>query len=182
MSRLMQSPLPIPPEVQLELSGGEVTVTGKNGRLSWLLHPLVQAQRQDQQIRFETRSGARQARALLGTSRALVRNMIIGVDQGFEKKLNIHGVGYRARMEQNGTLVLALGYSHPVQFAIPEGLEVQTPSQTEIVIRGSDKQKVGQLAAEIRASRPPEPYKGKGICYADEQILRKKPRKESTRG
>lgn len=141
------------------------------------MHPDVEVAQEGTALKTSSRSKAKQSVALAGTTRALLNNMVIGVSQGFEKKLSLVGVGYRAKA-QGSKLDLTLGFSHPVQYEVPEGIKVETPSQTEIVISGADKQVVGQVAADIRAYRPPEPYKGKGVRYTDEHVARKEAKKK----
>lgn len=158
--------------------GGEVlTVKGKKGALTLDLHPAVEIVNKDNVLTFAPRDKNPKSDALAGTFRALINNMVKGVTAGFEKKLELVGVGYRAQA-QGKVLNLTLGFSHPVVYQIPEGIVVETPSQTEILIKGMDKQKVGQVAADIRAYRPPEPYKGKGVKYAGEVIARKEAKKK----
>ena len=140
------------------------------------MHPLVSVSREDALLKFSARGNSKMARALSGTTRVLIQNLVTGVTEPYERKLTIVGVGYRAAV-QGKVLNLTLGFSHPVNFPIPEGITIETPSQTEIIIRGIDKQQVGQVAANIRAYRPPEPYKGKGVRYADEHIIRKEAKK-----
>jgi large subunit ribosomal protein L6 len=154
-----------------------VTVKGDKGELSWSVHEQVELKQEGDELTFGCAREARQAWALAGTTRALVNNMVTGVSKGFEKKLQLNGVGYRAKVTGN-VLNLTLGFSHPVDYELPEGVKAETPSQTEVVLTGVDKQKVGQIAAEIRAFRPPEPYKGKGIRYADEHVRRKEAKKK----
>ncbi|HFC54129.1 MAG TPA: 50S ribosomal protein L6, partial [Gammaproteobacteria bacterium] len=150
---------------------------GSKGVLEQELHPAVQVTQEEGQLLFAPRSEERSSVAMTGTMRALVRNMLQGVSQGFERRLQLVGVGYRAQL-QGQKLNLNLGFSHPIDFAVPEGIAIETPSQTEVVVKGIDKQKVGQVAAEIRAFRPPEPYKGKGVRYADEHVVRKEAKKK----
>ncbi len=150
---------------------------GGNGNLNFSAHSDVEVKQEENQLTFAARNGSKQARALAGTTRALVNNMVVGVSQGFEKKLQLNGVGYRAKASGK-TVNLTLGFSHPVDYALPEGVTAETPSQTEIVLKSSDKQLLGQVAAEIRAFRPPEPYKGKGVRYADEHVYRKEAKKK----
>lgn len=145
--------------------------------MSFDLHPKVEVALDDGQLRFAARDGSRASIAMAGTMRSIVNGMVIGVSQGFEKRLQLHGVGYRAQLQGN-VLNLTLGLSHPVNFEIPEGITIEAPSQTEIVVKGIDKQQVGQVAAVIRGFRPPEPYKGKGIRYADERIVLKEAKKK----
>ncbi len=150
---------------------------GAKGNMSWRIHDTVEVEIDSAEIRVKPRIKAKQAVAMAGTMRALINNMVTGVSQGFEKKLLLQGVGYRAQA-QGKKLNLTLGFSHPVVYEVPEGVTIETPSQTEIVIKGADKQQIGQVAAEIRAYRPPEPYKGKGIRYADEHVVRKEAKKK----
>lgn len=177
MSRVARNPVTIPKGVEVKISGNQLSVKGPKGNLGLAAHPLVTVTQQDGRLRFERVGDSALARALSGTTRALVNNMVNGVVKGFEKKLTIVGVGFRAAV-QGKKLNLTLGFSHPLAHAIPDGITVETPSQTEIVIRGADKQLVGQVAAEIRAYRPPEPYKGKGVRYVDETIVRKEAKKK----
>ena len=175
MARL--TPLTIPTGVDINISGQSVSVKGSKGNLASEVHPSVEVGTKDNEVVFAAREGADNGAAFAGTARAIVRNMIVGVTDGYEKKLELVGVGYRAQA-QGKTLNLTLGFSHPVSYSVPEGVTVETPSQTEVVIKGIDKQKVGQVAAEIRAYRPPEPYKGKGVKYAGEHIVRKDAKKK----
>ncbi len=177
MSRVAKKPVAIPAGVEVKIEGDAVAVKGAKGQLQFTLHPDVQVEREGDELRVTARGNGKQANAMAGTTRALVSNMVTGVSQGFEKKLTLVGVGYRAQA-QGKTLNLTLGFSHPVNYQVPDGVTVETPSQTEVVIRGVDKQQVGQVAAEIRAYRPPEPYKGKGVRYADEQIVLKEAKKK----
>nr|WP_010133832.1 50S ribosomal protein L6 [Microbulbifer agarilyticus] len=177
MSRVANSPVSIPAGVSVSLSGQDIAVKGGNGNLNFSAHSDVEVKQEENQLTFAARNGSKQARALAGTTRALVNNMVVGVSQGFEKKLQLNGVGYRAKASGK-TVNLTLGFSHPVDYALPEGVTAETPSQTEIVLKSSDKQLLGQVAAEIRAFRPPEPYKGKGVRYADEHVYRKEAKKK----
>ena len=177
MSRVANNPITIPSGVEVNISGQTVTVKGGKGSLSHNVHPAVEIAKQEKVLRFIPNNDMENSDALAGTTRALLNNMVAGVSKGFEKKLQLVGVGYRAQA-QGKVLNLTLGFSHPVSFPVPEGITIETPSQTEIVIKGMDKQSVGQVAANIRAYRPPEPYKGKGIKYSDEQILRKEAKKK----
>lgn len=177
MSRVAKAPVAIPAGVDVKLDGQNVTVKGGKGSLSLEVHQLVEIKQQDNTLVFAPSSSAKQGWALAGTTRALLNNMIIGVSQGFEKKLQLNGVGYRAKAAGN-TLSLTLGFSHPIDYTMPEGITAETPSQTEVLIKGIDKQRIGQVAAEIRAFRPPEPYKGKGVRYADEFVRRKEAKKK----
>ena len=177
MSRIASAPVTIPSGVELSLQGQNVSVKGPNGQLQFSAHDLVRMEQEDGVFRVYSRQDSKAAVALAGTTRALVNNMVRGVSQGFEKRLEINGVGYRAQA-QGQKLNLTLGFSHPVVYDLPEGITVETPTQTEIIVKGADKQQVGQVAAEIRAFRPPEPYKGKGIKYSDEHIVRKQAKKK----
>jgi len=177
MSRIANQPVIIPKGVDITLNGQELAVKGAKGNMSWRIHDTVEVEIDSAEIRVKPRIKAKQAVAMAGTMRALINNMVTGVSQGFEKKLLLQGVGYRAQA-QGKKLNLTLGFSHPVVYEVPEGVTIETPSQTEIVIKGADKQQIGQVAAEIRAYRPPEPYKGKGIRYADEHVVRKEAKKK----
>jgi large subunit ribosomal protein L6 len=177
MSRIANAPVSLPSGVEVTLDGQLVRVKGSKGELQWNVHELVTVKQEDATIKVSANDSSKQAVALAGTTRALVNNMVAGVSNGFEKKLTIIGVGYRAQA-QGQKLNLTLGFSHPVVYEVPEGIKVETPSNTEIVVSGIDKQKVGQVAAEIRAYRKPEPYKGKGVRYADEYVLRKQAKKK----
>ncbi|MGH8658154.1 MAG: 50S ribosomal protein L6 [Gammaproteobacteria bacterium] len=176
MSRIAKKPIKLLEGVEVTLVGDAVTVRGKLGSLTHNLHALIGVEHEEGTIKVKARDESKKANALAGTSRELIENMVTGVSQGFERKLEIIGVGYRAQI-QGKALNLSLGYSHPVEFSIPEEVRIETPSQTEIVIKGIDKQKVGQVAADIRAFRRPEPYKGKGIRYANEIVRRKEAKK-----
>jgi len=176
MSRIANSPVAIPSSVEVKLDGNNLQVKGGNGQMAVTIHDSVEANLEDGKISFKSLTG-KLGVAITGTMRSLVQNMVTGVDKGFEKKLTLIGVGYRAKTSGKN-LELTLGFSHPVLHAIPDGITVETPSQTEVVIKGADKQLVGQVAADIRAYRPPEPYKGKGVRYADEQIIRKEAKKK----
>lgn len=176
MSRIANSPVSVPDNVEVRVNGAEVRVKGGKGELAHTLHSLVQLDREDNLLRFSAKDGSKSARALAGTTRAILQNMVTGVSEGYEIQLEITGVGYRAQAKP-GSINLALGFSHAVDLEIPDGITVETPSQTQVVVRGADRQKVGQVAAVIRSYRPPEPYKGKGVRYADEQILRKEAKK-----
>jgi large subunit ribosomal protein L6 len=177
MSRIAKEPVELPKGVEFNLSGTTVTLKGSKGSLSMDLNSEIELSQEDNQLQVKARSGSRFAIAMSGTTRALLANMAKGVTEGFEKKLELVGVGYRASMQGN-KLNLTLGFSHPVNYAIPEGVTVETPSQTEVIIKGADKQQVGQVAAEIRHFRPPEPYKGKGVRYAGERIVMKEAKKK----
>lgn len=177
MSRIAKYPVEIPNGVDVTLSEGEVSVKGPLGVLTQFLLPSVSIEQQDGKLNFKCSSNVPGADAMSGTMRALVNNMVIGVTKGFEKKLNLIGVGYRAQA-QGSNLNLTLGFSHPLVHAVPAGIKVETPTQTEVVIKGINKQIVGQVAAEIRAYRPPEPYKGKGVRYSDEVVIIKETKKK----
>ena len=179
MSRVAKTPVELPGGVEVALAPGAtaLSVSGAKGKLEIKLTGDVEVAVEDRTLSFEAREPSHRARAMAGTVRSLVNNMVLGVSQGFERRLQLVGVGYRAQA-QGRTLNLQLGFSHPVQYAVPEGIEVQTPTATEIVVSGADKQLVGQVAAEIRAFRPPEPYKGKGVRYLNERVRRKEAKKK----
>ncbi len=177
MSRIANSPITLPNGVDIKIDGNSVNVKGQKGVLEFNLHSSVEIKQEEKNLLFSARHGDKGSRAMAGTMRSLVNNMVIGVSDGFEKRLTLIGVGYRAKA-QGSTLSLSLGFSHPVEYKVPDSITVETPSQTEIVIKGVDKQLVGQVAANIRAYRPPEPYKGKGVRYFDEQISLKEAKKK----
>jgi len=178
MSRIAKKGLTIPTGATVSVDGQSLKVKGSKGAFEFTVHDAVDIAQEDNTLKFRAkRDGDSSGWALAGTTRALANNMVKGVTEGFEKKLQLVGVGYRAQA-QGDKLNLSLGFSHPVVHSMPEGITVETPTQTEVLIRGIDKQKVGQVAAEIRAYRPPEPYKGKGVKYADEVILRKETKKK----
>lgn len=177
MSRIANNPVGIPKEVEVTLSGQELNVKGSKGQLSLVIHELVEVSQEKDLLKVKATQSSKKSNALAGTFRSLIDNMVVGVNKGFQKELELQGVGYRAQIQGN-KLNLTLGFSHPVQYVIPEGIQIETPSQTQIVVRGIDKQLVGQVAAKIRAFRPPEPYKGKGVRYADEQVRRKEAKKK----
>ena len=177
MSRVAKNPVKLPAGVEFNMSGQQLSVKGAKGALELNVHSSVEVIHEAGELRFAARNGDQQNRAMAGTTRALVNNMVTGVSTGWERKLQLTGVGYRAQA-QGKKLNLTLGFSHPVEYELPEGVTAETPSNTEVVIRGIDKQQVGQVAAEIRAFRPPEPYKGKGVRYADEQVRRKEAKKK----
>ena len=177
MSRVAKNPIVVPKGVEVSLSPEQIAVKGGLGRLNRPLNPLVKVALQDGALTFVPSDQSREAHALSGTFRALVAGMVAGVDKGFEKKLTLIGVGYKAQV-QGAKLNLALGFSHPVVRDMPEGIKVETPTPTEIVLKGVDKQLVGQVAADIRAIRPPEPYKGKGVRYANEVVVIKETKKK----
>jgi large subunit ribosomal protein L6 len=170
------TPIAVPKGVEISFSGQHVNVKGSKGVMEHDIHEWVTVEQNDSELSFAAKDDPG-AIAHAGTVRSLLRNMIIGVSDGFEKKLELVGVGYRAQAQGN-KLNLTLGFSHPVDYPVPEGITIETPSQTEVVVKGIDKQRVGQVAAEIRAYRPPEPYKGKGVKYADEHIIRKEAKKK----
>lgn len=174
MSRVANNPITIPQGVDMSVDGAQVSVKGPKGNMDMVLHPAVSLEMGDGDCRVKWERSRDVTMA--GTFRALLNNMVVGVSKGFERKLVLNGVGYRAQA-QGSKLNLQLGFSHPIDYEMPEGVSVETPSQTEIVVRGCDKQKVGQAAAEIRAFRPPEPYKGKGVRYDDERVVRKEAKK-----
>lgn len=177
MSRVAKNPIPVPAGVEINLSAGAITVKGPQGSLSQALTSHVTVQHADGNLQVAPANDSTAANAMSGTTRALLANMVKGVSKGFERKLNLVGVGYRAQA-QGDKLSLSLGFSHPVEHMMPAGVKVETPTQTEILIKGADKQKVGQVAADVRAYRPPEPYKGKGVRYADEVVSLKETKKK----
>lgn len=173
MSRIGKLPVPVPDGVQVEIQGQTVTVRGPKGALSLAAHPAVQVQVEDRHIVCRRLSDEKSHKALHGLTRSLLRNMVDGVVKGFARRLDLVGVGYRASMLGPGNLNLALGYSHPIIYPIPQGIKIEVKDQTQVLISGIDKQLVGAVAAKIRSFRPPEPYKGKGVKYAEERIRRK---------
>jgi large subunit ribosomal protein L6 len=177
MSRVAKNPIALPGGIEAKIDGGLIVVKGPLGSLSRPVNHAVHIESKDGVLNFSARDGSRFAHAMSGTMRALVANMVRGVEKGFEKKLNLVGVGYRAQAAGD-TLNLTLGFSHPVAHKMPAGIRVETPSQTEIIIKGIDKQVVGQVAADVREYRPPEPYKGKGVRYADEVVSLKETKKK----
>jgi large subunit ribosomal protein L6 len=177
MSRIAKAPVELPKGVEFKQEGNVVTLKGGKGELSMELNSEVELTQEDGGLKVAPRSGSRFAMAITGTMRSLLANMVQGVTEGYERKLELVGVGYRAQA-QGKNLNLTLGFSHPVVYAAPEGINIETPSQTEVVITGTDKQKVGQVAAEIRRFRPPEPYKGKGVRYANERVVLKEAKKK----
>jgi len=177
MSRVAKNPIPVPAGVQVTIEGRRVMIEGGKGALTHDLHADVDVVQADGELKVAARNDTQIARAQSGTARAVLNNMVTGVSAGFERRLTIQGVGYRAQ-SQGRALNLQLGFSHPVEYQLPDGIEAQTPSQTEIVITGVDKQQVGQVAAEIRSFRPPEPYKGKGVRYTGERVRQKEAKKK----
>jgi large subunit ribosomal protein L6 len=177
MSRIGKKPIAVPSGITANVEGQTVKVKGPKGALQVVLHDDVSVKLEGAQIKVDPRAETKRARAQWGTSRTLIANLIAGVSKGFEERLEINGVGYRAAV-QGKNLQLALGYSHDIVYPIPEGITIATPRPVEIIISGADRQKVGQVAAEIREYRPPEPYKGKGIKYSDERIFRKEGKKK----
>lgn len=177
MSRVSKAPISLPKGVEVTIEAGAISVTGKGGSLRHELHQDVTVVREGDVLQCSANDGCINSNALAGTTRSLVQNMVTGVSDGFERKLQLIGVGYRAQMT-GSTLNLALGYSHPIDFPAPDGVSIETPTQTEIVVKGIDKQRVGQTAAIIRGFRPPEPYKGKGVRYSDENVVRKEAKKK----
>lgn len=177
MSRVAKQPVQLPKGVEIRQSDAAVTVKGPKGELSIQLNPAVTVNVDADEMTVAARDDSRFAVAIAGTIRSLLKNMVVGVSEGFEKKLELVGIGYRAKA-QGSKLNMSLGFSHPVDYQVPEGVSVETPSQTEVVVKGIDKQRVGQVAAEIRQQRPPEPYKGKGVRYADERVILKEAKKK----
>jgi large subunit ribosomal protein L6 len=172
MSRIGRKPIEIPDGVSVDVKPGRVTVKGPKGELSEAVSPEMRIEQSDGVLTVQRPTDRGEHRALHGLTRSLIANMVHGVTQGFERRLEIQGVGYRARLQGNA-LELAVGYSHPVRLPAPEGIEFEVPRPTEVVVRGIDKQLVGEIAAQVRKARPPEPYKGKGVRYADEHVRRK---------
>ena len=177
MSRIAKNPVTLPAGVELKIADQHLTVKGSKGSLDMPLNSAVGITVDEGIVSFAALNSSKHSRAMSGTLRSLVNNMVVGVSEGFERKLILNGVGYRAKAAGN-TVNLTLGFSHPVDYTLPEGVTAASPSQTEIVLTGIDKQQVGQVAAEIRAFRPPEPYKGKGVRYADEHVRRKEAKKK----
>ena len=177
MSRVANAPITLPAGVDVKLDGNQMVVKGKLGELTFALHEAVNLNIEQGQIKVVWDENVKNAKAFAGTARASINNMVKGVSEGFVKKMLLVGVGYRAQVKDN-LLTLSLGYSNPVEYIVPEGVTVELPSQTELHVKGSDKQKVGQVASEIRAFRPPEPYKGKGVRIADEYVARKEAKKK----
>ena len=177
MSRVAKQPVEFGKDINVSLQGSVITVKGPKGTLSMDLNSEVQVEADESSLQVTPRSRSKFAIAIAGTTRSLINNMVIGVSQGFEKKLELVGVGYRAQA-QGSNVNLSLGFSHPVVYAVPEGITVETPSTSEIIVKGIDRQAVGQVAAELRGYRPPEPYKGKGVRYSNERIVMKEAKKK----
>ncbi len=177
MSRIAKYPVTVPSGVEIKLADGVLNVKGPKGRLEYRVHPKVKVMHEGQQIKFDVTDESSFANAMSGTTRAQVNNMVLGVTKGFEKRMTIIGVGYRAAV-QGKNLNLTLGFSHPVVYPIPEGITIECPDQTNIVVKGADKQMVGQVSADIRAYRSPEPYKGKGVRYSNEHVAKKEAKKK----
>ena len=177
MSRISNAPVIIPKGVEATVSESSIAVKGSKGSLHLALHHLVNVERDEENLKVSGKSDSRESGAMAGTFRSLINNMVVGVSEGYQKKLELQGVGYRAKASGK-SVNLTVGYSHPIDYELPEGITAETPSQTEIVISGVDKQLVGQVAAELRDFRPPEPYKGKGIRYSDERVYRKEAKKK----
>lgn len=177
MSRVAKLPVELVKDVKASIKGQALTIDGPKGSLALDVNPEVEVRQQDGNLAVAARSGSRFANAIAGTTRALIANMVTGVSAGFERRLQLVGVGYRVQAKDE-TITLSLGFSHPVKYAAPDGVTIETPSLTEIVVKGIDRQRVGQVAAELRAFRPPEPYKGKGVRYADERIVLREAKKK----
>ena len=177
MSRIAKAPIEIPAGVEVTLNGQEITIKGSKGTLNRTINAAVEISQNDNVLTFAPRENVANANAQSGTARSLVNNMVIGVTEGFERKLQLVGVGYRAQIKGNA-IALSLGFSHPVEHALPEGVSAECPTQTEIVLKSADKQQIGQVAANIRAYRKPEPYKGKGVRYFGEQVRSKEAKKK----
>lgn len=177
MSRVGKAPVLLPEKVEVTIAADQISVKGPLGTLTQPVSPNVKVEKIENRLEIKLNENSRAANAMSGTLRALIANMVQGVSKGFEKKLTLVGVGYRAQA-QGDKLNLTLGFSHPVVHQLPKGVKAETPTQTEIIIKGADKQQVGQVAADVRNYRPPEPYKGKGVRYADEQIVLKETKKK----
>ena len=178
MSRVGKMPVVVPQGVDVAIKEDQISVKGAGGQLSLVPNALVKVSNEGGKLTFTPADESREANAMSGTMRQLVNNMVTGVTKGFEKKLNLVGVGFRAAAQGNNKLNLQIGFSHPVNIDMPEGVTVATPAPTEIIVKGADRQRVGQIAAEIRGVRPPEPYKGKGILYSDEKVVIKETKKK----
>jgi large subunit ribosomal protein L6 len=177
MSRVANNPVELPKGVEVTLGDSDISIKGAKGTLAMAINPKVEVVKGDNVLTFAAKTGDTFSRAMSGTTRALVNNMVVGVTQGFETKLNLVGVGYRAQV-QGKKINLTLGFSHPVVYDLPEGVSAETPSQTEVLLKSADKQKLGQAVAEVRAFRPPEPYKGKGVQISGEHVRRKEAKKK----
>ena len=177
MSRIAKEPIPVPAGVEVTLEGQHVALSSKAGQLEYQVHPLVRVSFENRELRVTTANDSKAANMQSGTTRALLSNMVTGLDKGYEKRLQLVGVGYRAAVKDR-VLTMSLGFSHPVEHTLPEHVTCETPTQTDIILRSFDKALLGQVAADIRAYRPPEPYKGKGVRYADENVLRKEAKKK----
>ncbi len=177
MSRVAGKPIPVPSGVKVKQQGQNVEIEGTKGAMSYQIHELVELAVNDNELNISPRNESRESNAQAGTTRSIINNIVVGVNSGFEKKLTLKGVGYRAQVK-GSALHLTLGFSHPVEYAIPKGITIECATQTEISVKGIDKQRVGQVAAEIRDFRPPEPYKGKGVRYADEVVKIKETKKK----
>lgn len=177
MSRVAKNPITVPKGIEIKQAEQEITVKGPKGSLTLKLNSLIQVESTDDVLRIKPKTESRESWAQAGTARSLINNMIIGVVSGFEKKLQLQGVGYRAQVKGK-VINLTLGFSHPISYELPEGVSAEAPSQTEIILKSADKQLLGQTAANVRAFRPPEPYKGKGVRYADEHVRRKEAKKK----
>ncbi len=176
-SRVARKPVPVPSSVDIAIEGQHVSVTGPKGSDAYTVHGDVEVFRDESGVRFAPRRAGRDENAMAGTMRSLLNNIVVGLTEGFQRRLVIKGVGYRAQMQGN-KLKLTLGFSHDVMFAVPEDIQIECPSNTEVVVRGASKQRVGQVAADIRAFRPPEPYKGKGVRYENEEVIMKEAKKK----
>ncbi len=177
MSRIANKPIEVPSAVSLTVTGQTITAKGPKGELTLQVHSDVSFEQQDNLLSFKAVNDEKSSIAMTGTMRSLANNIVAGVTEGFQKKLLLVGVGYRAQ-SKGKVISLSLGFSHPIDYEVPEGITIETPSATEIIVSGCDKQKVGQVSADIRAYRPPEPYKGKGVKYSDEQVIRKEAKKK----
>lgn len=177
MSRIAKAPVVLPKGVEAQIAGNTVSVKGSKGNLQLQLHELVQVVNEDNQLKLSPKQDSKEAVALAGTSRSLLQNMVKGVSDGFERKLELVGVGYRAKAQGNN-VNMVLGFSHPVDYQLPEGVTAETPTQTEIVLKSADSQLLGKVAADLRKFRPPEPYKGKGVRFSGEQVFRKEAKKK----
>jgi large subunit ribosomal protein L6 len=177
MSRIAKAAVDLPKGVEAQINNGVVSLKGSKGTLSMRLNSKVQIVNENNQLKLSPANNSKEANALAGTTRALVQNMVVGVSKGFERKLELVGVGYRAKA-QGRSVNMVLGFSHPIDYALPAGVTAETPTQTEILLKGADRQLLGQVAAELRSFRSPEPYKGKGVRYGGEQVYRKEAKKK----